>query len=236
MFSLLCCSCSPAAVVDAVLLQLVLLSFLLVRCCFCCSQRVAGRKLPKGCKLAQYSPRLDSEVGGRLARAKVNFDFKHPYLIPADHLLASMIVYHLHSEAKHQGWHITSAAIRQAGYYLGRGGRVFRCLINNCFLCKKLCGKLLSQMMSELPSDSLEDTPPFQSTAIDVFEPFYIHKGRATRHTPSTIKISVVISVCLPSRAIHLEPLDGRESIDTASFINALSLLFSLKHSSLHSI
>ena len=155
------------------------------------------------------------------------FDFKHPYLIPADHPLASMLVYRLHSEAKHQGGHITSAAIRQAGYYIFcvRWPSYSR-LINNCLLCKKLIGKLASQMMSELPWDRLEDTPRFQSTAIDVFGLFYVHKGRETRHTPATIKVWVVIFVCLPSRAIHLEPLDG---LDTASFINALSHFSSVR-------
>ena len=167
-------------------------------------------------------------MGGRLARAKVPFDFKHPALIPV-HPLASSLVHHLHQETKHQGGHITSARVRQAGYYLEKGSRTVRRFIDQCIICRKLRGKLACQMMSDLPTDRLEDTPPFQSVALDCFGPFYIHKGKATRTTPCTIKIWALIFVCLPSRAIHLEPLDG---LDTSSFLNALSRFSSVRGTS----
>ena len=188
-----------------------------------------GKELPKCNSLAQFSPLIDAggilRVGGRLARAQVPFDQKHPILIPA-HPLAHSLVCHLHREAKHQGGHITSAVVRQAGYYIVKGSSIIRHIISQCYFCRKLRRKLASQMMADLPSDRLEDTPPFQSTGLDCFGPFYINKGKATRNSPATIKIWVVIFVCLPSRAIHLEPIDG---LDTASFINALSRFSSIR-------
>ena len=181
-----------------------------------------GKELPKCNSLAQYSPFLDDDgilrVGGRLSRATVPFDIKHPIIL-SNHPFAHSLVRHLHSEAKHQGSHITSAVLRQAGYYLVGGTAIIKKFINQCFLCKKLRGKLATQFMSDLPLDRLQDVPPFENVGLDCFGPFFIKGGRATRNTSASTKIWVLIFVCLPSRAIHLEVLEG---LDTSSFINAL--------------
>ena len=63
--------------------------------------------------------------------------------------------------------------------------------------------------MSDLPADRLEDTPHFQSAGVDCFRPFLLTRVNPPRNSPPTVKILVVIFVCLPSRAIHLGPLDG---------------------------
>ena len=71
--------------------------------------------MPKNNSLTLYSPFLDDDdiliVGGRLSRARVPFYLKNPIILP-DHPFAHSMVRHLHSEAKHHGIHITSAAIR----------------------------------------------------------------------------------------------------------------------------
>ena len=181
-----------------------------------------GKELPKCNSLAQYSPFLDDDcilrVGGRLSRATVPFDIKHPIIL-SNHPFAYSLVRHLHSEAKHQGSHITSDVIRQAGYYLVGGTAIIKKLINQCFLYRKLRGKLATQFVSDLPIDHLQDVPPFENVGLDCFGPFFIKGGRATRNTCASTKIWVLIFVCLPSRAIHLEVLEG---LDTSSFINAL--------------
>ena len=74
--------------------------------------------------------------------------------------------------------------------------------------------------MANLPADRLEETPIFYNVGLDVFGPFYIHDGVYTRRQNATKKIWALIFVCLPSRAIHLEPLT---SMDTSSFRNAFS-------------
>ena len=83
--------------------------------------------------------------------------------------------------------------------------------------------------MADLCSDRLEDTPPFQSAGEDCFGPFYINKGKVTHSSLPTVKIWVVVFGCLPSRAIHLEPLD---MLDMSSFINALSCFSAVRGTS----
>ena len=74
--------------------------------------------------------------------------------------------------------------------------------------------------MADLPSDRLEEIPPFSNVRLDVFGPFYIYE-RSTRSTPGGRKIWAVIFVYLPSR----EPLP---SMDTTTFRNALTCFFAI--------
>ena len=81
--------------------------------------------------------------------------------------------------------------------------------------------------MSDLLEDRLASTPPFQNVGIDVFGPYNISNGSSTRRIFGTyMKIWVLIFVCSPSHAIHLEPLDG---LDTVSFSPALRRFVSLR-------
>ena len=93
-------------------------------------------------------------------------------------------------------------------------------------MCRKLRAKPLEQLMADLPSDRLEQTAPFENIGLDVFGPFFIHEGVNTRRSSSTKKIWVVIFTCLPSRAVHLEPLVG---MDACSFRNALRRFISIR-------
>lgn len=107
------------------------------------------------------------------------------------------------------------------------GGRqLVRQLVNSCVTCRKLRASPPTQFMADLPVDRLEQTAPFENVGLDVFGPFFIHDGKNTRRSLGNKKIWVTIFVCLPSRAIHLEPLPG---MDTSSFRNALSRFIALR-------
>ena len=66
--------------------------------------------------------------------------------------------------------------------------------------------------MAELPTDRLEQVPPFTFSTVDYFGPFYIREGR------KEMKRYRVLFTCLASRAIHLEIA---VSLTTHSFLNA---------------
>ena len=67
---------------------------------------------------------------------------------------------------------------------------------------------------------------PFYHSGIDMFGPFNIRHGKATRASPGVQKAWVLIFSCLYSRAVHLETLD---SIDTSSFKLAFHRFQSLR-------
>ena len=191
-----------------------------------------AKPLPDKHKLADLSPQLDRcgllRVGGRLARAQIEFSVRHPYLIPRFHPLSSAIISHFHSEIKHQGIHLSHGAIIQGGYFLEKGRTLIRQFIANCVTCRKLRADTCIQMMADLPLQRLEDVGAFVHIGLDVFGHWNVHDGKATRRTSATKKIWAVLFVCMPSRAIHLEPLYG---MDTSSFRNALSRFFAIRGS-----
>lgn len=79
--------------------------------------------------------------------------------------------------------------------------------------------------MADLPSDRLEEVPPFTNVGIDVFGPWTI-VTRKTRGGAANSKRWGLLFTCLNSRAIHIEVL---ESMDASSFICALRRFFSLR-------
>ena len=93
-------------------------------------------------------------------------------------------------------------------------------------MCKKLRAKPMGQLMADLPTTRLEETAPFERCGIDVFGPFLVKHGRATRAKPGSRKIWALIFCCLYSCAIHLETLD---QMDIASFKMALTRFESLR-------
>ena len=188
------------------------------------------KSIPTDNSISQLAPFLDNQgvirVGGRLRNAQVTFSEKHPFLLPREHPFTKLLVINYHNEGKHQGGHLTHAFVRQAGFYILKGKSLAREIVKDCFTCKNLRGKPETQMMADLPSDRLEQTAPFTNVGIDVFGHFHIKEGQSTRRHSSIKKVWVLILVCLPSRAIHLEPLP---SMDTPSFLNALTRFISIR-------
>ena len=73
--------------------------------------------------------------------------------------------------------------------------------------------------MSDLPSDRMQEAPPFTYCAVDYFGPFYI------KDKTKEIKWYGSLFTCLASRAVHIEVTD---SLDTDFFIMALRHFISL--------
>ena len=131
-----------------------------------------------------------------------------------------MLAHHIHVETKHPGGYLTYASLRQAGYYVEKGKSFVQKLVKGCTLCKRLRGAPLEQLMADLPKERLEEVAPFTNVGMDVFGHFLITEGRETRRHSSQRKVWVLIVVCMPSRAVHLEPLPA---MNTSTFMNAFA-------------
>ena len=173
--------------------------------------------MKKTSSLFRLDPFLDDEgilrVGGRLTRASVSFDVKHPAILPRKGHVTALIIRHYHRQIQHQGRGMTLNELRSNGYWITGGSSAVARYISDCVTCRKLRASTQEQKMSDLPQDRLEPSPPFTFCGVDYFGPWVIKEGRRE------MKRYGVVFTCLASRAIHLEVV---KTLETDSFINVL--------------
>ena len=152
-------------------------------------------------------------VGGRLSKARLSETQKHPVLLPYDHPIARLILFHIHNTYGHCGREHVLSVLRE-NLWITKANSVTRKIISQCFDCRKRTGKPLSQKMADIPTDKITpDQLPFTCVGCDFFGHFVVQQTR------KTFKRFGVLFTCLTTRAIHIEIA---ESLDTSSFIMAL--------------
>ncbi|XP_046564520.1 uncharacterized protein LOC124273324 [Haliotis rubra] len=175
-----------------------------------------GRRVSKSSPLYKLDPFIENgiiRVGGRLQRAKIQHDSKHPVVLPKTSPLSKLMIKDAHTAVGHMGRNAILAHLRQRFWILG-AGVIIKSLVSKCVICKKYQSPTGQQQMADLPDDRLQpDKPPFSHVGMDFFGPFLVKRGRAT------MKRYGVIFSCLTMRAVHLELAC---SLDTDSCINAI--------------
>lgn len=152
-------------------------------------------------------------VGGRLQRAPISTDARHPVILPKKHHVVKLLIQYYHHVAGHSGLEYTLSLTRQR-YWIINGRSAVRNILNECFSCRKHQAPTAQQKMASLPEDRITPSkPPFTYTGVDCFGPFEVRRGR------TRVKRYGVIFTCLTLRAVHIE---AASSLDTESFISAL--------------
>jgi hypothetical protein len=175
--------------------------------------------LKKDSKLLVFAPFLDGDgllrVGGRISRAPIPVDQKHPILLPKGHPYTTLLIRCFHEENLHAGTQFILCFLRRR-YWVLNGRNAVKKVIHSCIQCFRKRPKLIEQYMSDLPEVRLERSPVFMKTGVDFCGPFMIKANPR-----GTIKTKAWISVfqCLVTRSIHLELASGMSSED---FINVL--------------
>ena len=152
-------------------------------------------------------------VGGRLHRAQIDDDARHPIILPKNHHAVNLITKFYHHISGHSGLEHTLSLIRQK-FWIIKARPTLRRILNGCVSCRKRQAPAAEQKMASLPADRITPArPPFTYTGVDCFGPFEVRRGR------TKVKRYGVIFTCLTIRAIHIEVAS---SLDTVSFVNAL--------------
>ena len=184
--------------------------------------------LPSKSPLLKLNPVIVNgllRVGGRLDRASVSFDLKHPIILPHTSHLTNLIVLYCHCITGHSGANMTLNQLLQR-YWILRNTAVVRRVLNFCMLCRRRYEKPGAQKMADLPPSRLQiDTHPFAYCGIDYFGPLLVKQLR------SQVKRYGCLFTCLTSRAIHIEVA---MDLTTDAFINALRRFLSKKGPVLH--
>lgn len=176
----------------------------------------SGKCVRKTSPLYKLSPFLKDEiirVGGRLKNASLEFDSKHPIIVPKGCHVDKLLVRDAHNRCGHLGRNSVLCKLRE-NYWIIGANTTIRSELHSCVLCRKYHAKRTQQLMSELPSDRVNgEDPPFSYVGIDYFGPFFVKSGR------KQLKKYGCIFTCLNIRAVHIEVAD---SLSTDSFINAM--------------
>ena len=172
--------------------------------------------LTKSNRLAPLDPIIVNgivRVGGRIGKAPVSDDVKHPVLLPLDSPVSSLLVKKFHEDTGHGGREQVLSRLRQR-YWIIHGNALTRRVLKSCVFCRRQFGAPLKQKMADLPLDRITPAePPFTNTGVDYFGPILVKRGRCQ------VKRYGALFTCLVSRAVHIEMA---ASLDTPSFINVL--------------
>lgn len=174
----------------------------------------------KKSKIYSLDPFIDKDgclrVGGRLENSSLNFDGKHPYIIPAKTHLTRLIIVSEHERLLHAGIQLLHSSLRQR-YWIINARNEIRSIIHKCLNCFKFRKCQSHQLMGQLPRDRVQISRPFFNSGVDYAGPFTIRQGG--RRSKKRIKCYVALFICLATKAIHLELVSD---LTTEAFIAAL--------------
>ena len=187
------------------------------------AQKLLHDRVKKG-EFKSLSPFADEKgiirVGGRVDKAIVSYDMKHPVLLPNEHRISLLITRQVH-QFGHSGVATTTAKVRRK-YWVLKGNKISKSVKYRCKFCREMSHLAEEQMMANLPSIRLApQTPPFYYTSCDYFGPYNVRIGRN-----KTTKHYGVIFTCLNTRAVHLElAMD----YSTVEFLQVLRRFFCIR-------
>lgn len=184
-------------------------------------ESLINNKLNSDSKLLNLHPFLDENgilrVGGRLKNANINYDMKHPIIIPYGGRLTELLIQQAHEHSFHGGARLTLSLLRHQ-YWIIQGNRATKKQLRKCVTCKKQEPRRLHQIMGDLPDCRSNPAPPFYHTGIDYTGCIRIkaNKGRGIK----TTKGYIALFICMVTKAVHIELVSD---LSSTSFIAALS-------------
>ena len=171
------------------------------------------KNFPKDSLLYKLDPIMDGEilrVGGRLSKAAMPTESKHPVILSKDLHISTLILRHIHQQLGHTGRNHMLSSLQQK-YWIISANSAARKVISDCVVCRRKRGKPGEQKMAGLPEERvLPDKAPFTDVGVEYFGPIDVKRGR------SHLKTYGILFTCLTSWAVHAFTLDAD------SYINAV--------------
>ncbi|XP_036347149.1 uncharacterized protein LOC118756495 [Rhagoletis pomonella] len=175
--------------------------------------------LNKKSKILQLAPFLDGDnllrVGGRISKAKITFDVKHPVLLSKQSFLSFLIFTDAHHQTLHGGVQQMLSFVSQR-YWILSARSLAKSVLRKCVICFKYTAKVHQQQMGNLPAVRLQPTKPFQHSGLDYAGPITLKLSLLRK--AATTKGYICLFICMCTKAIHLEVVS---SLNTDAFIAA---------------
>ena len=146
---------------------------------------------------------------GRISKANLPDETKHPILLNAKSKLTELIVRESHNRVYHNGVKETLTELRSR-FWIIRGRQFVRKVIHSCVICKKHEGKPYALPASPpLPDFRIQQQPPFTSTGVDFAGPLYVKDSKKGK---TLAKTWIALYTCAVTRALHLELVSSMTS------------------------
>nr|XP_042900823.1 uncharacterized protein LOC122269859 [Parasteatoda tepidariorum] len=163
--------------------------------------------VPSTSKLKFLNPFIDPSdglirVGGRLAHSNLNFNQKHPVILPAGNKLVKLIFQYYHKRDFHVGPQALLNTVRLKYWPIG-GRNAARKVVHECVECFRNKPVVANQIMGDLPAERVTPSSAFLNAGIDLCGPFEIkYKGQ---RKGTLQKIYVALFICMATKAVHIE-------------------------------
>lgn len=177
-----------------------------------------GKKLPK--QFRKLSVFIDNSgllrVGGRLVHSELDYDCKHPLLLPSQDRMTQLVIDQVHNDSQHPGLRTLNFLIAQ-NFWILASKRVISSRLSKCIKCFRSNPKPLVPRMADLPKTRISQVKPFSCIGVDFAGPFptYIKRYRGAR----PFKTHVCLFICFATKASHVELVIG---LTTEAFLAAL--------------
>lgn len=173
----------------------------------------AKGKLDKTGVLNSLSPYLDKDqllrVGGRLHKANLHEDTKHPLIIPHNSHLTNLLIADAHERTLHGGPQLVLNYLRSKYWIINAKG-VVRQYVRKCVKCMRYSARPVAPMMGSLPSARVNASRPFLKSGVDYAGPISIRSAKGRGHHAT--KGYICLFICMATRAIHLEVVSDMTS------------------------
>ena len=137
-------------------------------------------------------------MGGRIDKAELPWEAKHPIVLDHSHEITRLIVIHYHRRLIHAGVEHVFNHMREKYWILHGRSEVKNCA-TKCPLCHRRRVQPLAQEIGDLPSTRLANASvPFQYVGLDYAGPFSVRVGR-NRIEKCYIYACLHVYTCEPS-------------------------------------
>lgn len=162
----------------------------------------------KKSKLLNLNPFIDDQglirVGGRLRKAILSEEQKHPIILPEKHPVTRLLIKREHHNLHHCGHEQLLAHIRQR-YWPIRGRNEVKNVIKKCLICFKFKPKPACHIMADLPKDRIiGNLRPFTICGVDYAGPISTKESNRRGRIRIT-KAYIAVFVCFNTKAVHIE-------------------------------
>ena len=188
-----------------------------------CERSVKRLMKKAAASVSKLNPRIGNwllRAGGRIGRAPLPYEMKHPVILPYKLHVTDLIIRDHRQRMGHLGQESVLSSLRKK-YWVLKGRSAVRRVLNKCSDCHSRKAKPAEQFIAEVPKERVTPgDPPFTYFGVDCFGPLKVKQGR------SHVKSYGCLFICLTMRALHIEIV---HSLSADSTINAIRRFISVR-------